>query len=73
MNSQSLYSHPIHLSRFFYPHVNSHGGGNVPVIFHPSMTRFVLEGPFLTIIPSMMKSLVHERFVGDTCWCYYIG
>ena len=71
MNSQSLYIHPILRSRFCYPHVNQHGGGNVSFIFHPSMTRFVPEGPICTTIPEMMKFLVHERFVGDTCWCYY--
>ncbi|TMW89333.1 hypothetical protein EJD97_017327 [Solanum chilense] len=31
MNSQSLYSHPILRSRFFYQHINPHGGGNVSV------------------------------------------
>ena len=34
INSQSLYSHPILRSRFFYPHINPHGGGNVPIIFY---------------------------------------
>ena len=70
MNSQSLNSHPIHRSRFFYPYIYPQGRKNVPVIFHPSMTRFVPEGPFCTIIPDMVKSLLHERFVGDTCWCF---
>uniref|UniRef100_A0A3Q7HBF3 ZF-HD dimerization-type domain-containing protein n=1 Tax=Solanum lycopersicum TaxID=4081 RepID=A0A3Q7HBF3_SOLLC len=35
MNSQSFYIHGILRSRFFYPHVNPHGGGNVPIIFNP--------------------------------------
>ncbi|WMV29506.1 hypothetical protein MTR67_022891 [Solanum verrucosum] len=41
MNSQSLYLPPILRSRFFHPHVNPHGGGNAPVIFHPFNNRFV--------------------------------
>ena len=30
-----------------------------------------LECPFAKILADLTKSSVHEKFLGDLCWCYY--